>query len=285
MALSIATNTDSLTAQANLRSTTERLSSTFERLSSGLRINKASDDPAGLALADGLRRDAQLTSVAIRNVNDGLSLSSIADAALGEINNILTRMSELANQSSNSVYTTDQRSALATEFIALGSEVERISQTTTFNGINLLSSTRDVTIQAGIDGTATSQITIHSVLATLSAMGLSNGSGALSYSITGTTVDAAVTASRLALTALTTASNTLSNARGYVGAAESRLSFAVDYLSVARENLAAAESRIRDADIAQEVAEMVRLQVLQQAGTAVLAQANQQPATVLKLLG
>ena len=112
MALSIASNTDSLTVQTNLRANTDKLSTTFERLSSGLRINKASDDPAGLALADGLRRDAQLTAVAVRNVNDGLSLSAIADSALGEINNILSRMAELANQSSNSVYTTTQRSAL-----------------------------------------------------------------------------------------------------------------------------------------------------------------------------
>ena len=142
-----------------------------------------------------------------------------------------------------------------------------------------------MTIQAGINGTTNSQITIGAVLATLTSLGLSSGSGALTYSITGTTVDAAVTASRLTITALSTASDTLSSQRGTIGAAESRLSYAVSYLSVARENLVAAESNIRDADIAQEVAEMVRLQVLQQAGTAVLAQANQQPATVLKLLG
>ena len=284
MSLSIASNPDSVNAQTNLRKTTDQLSDTFERLSSGLRINKASDDPAGLIVADKLRTDAATMTVALRNSNDGLSLAYTADAALGEVQNILTRMSELANQSANSVYTTDQRSALELEFVALGSEVERIAKTTTFNGIKLLSASSDIVVQAGIDGSDNSQITIRGVLATLNSLALAGGSGALGYTLNGTTSDNAVTASRLAISALDAAQSTLSTQRGYVGAAESRLAKAVDYLGVVRDNFVAAESRIRDADIAEEVANMVRLQVLQQSGVAVLAQANQNPETVLKLL-
>lgn len=285
MSVSVGSNIDSLRAQNKLRITGDKLSSTFERLSSGFRINRASDDAAGLAVADLLRAQATTSAVAIRNVNDGLSVTATADAALDEVSNILTRLYELANQSANSVYTTSQRSALSSEFEALGSEAERVSRITTFNGISLLSNGGNITIQAGFDATANSRITITGVSATLSDLGLGLASGALTYSINGTTVDNAVSASRNALTAIDSAISAVSSRRGTIGAAESRLQFAVNVLSVQRENYLAAESRIRDADIASDVAELVRLQVLQQAGTSILAQANQQPATVLKLLG
>lgn len=285
MTLSVASNISSLRAQTELAETTTKLGKTFERLSSGLRINSASDDPAGLALADSLRADAKLAAVAIRNANDGISLTSIADAALDEVGSILYRMAELAEQSSNGVYSTTQRSALSSEFVALASEIERISVTTEFNSLKLLSNSSNVTIQVGLDGSSNSQISIDGVESTLDALSLANtGSSALIYSINAATDDAAQTASQLALDAVNSAISTLTSTRGTVGAAANRLEFAVSNLSVARENFIAAESRIRDADIASEVAEMVRLQVLQQAGTAVLAQANQQPGTVLSLL-
>ncbi len=285
MTLSVASNISSVRAQTERTETTTKLGKTFERLSSGLRINSASDDPAGLALADGLRADAKLAAVAIRNANDGISLTSIADAALDEVGSILYRMAELAEQSSNGVYSTTQRSALSSEFVALASEIERISVTTEFNSLKLLSNSSAVTIQVGLDGGSNSQISIDGVESTLDALSLANtGSSALIYSINAATDDAAQTASQLALDAVNSAISTLSSTRGTVGAAANRLEFAVSNLSVARENFIAAESRIRDADIASEVAEMVRLQVLQQAGTAVLAQANQQPGTVLSLL-
>lgn len=284
MGLSIASNVASLTAQRELNKTSNALSKTFERLSSGLRINSAADDPAGLAVADSLRADARVAAVAIRNANDGISVTSIADSALGEISNILSRMAELAEQSSNGVFTNSQRSALATEFEALGSEIERIAATTTFNDKALLSGSSSITLQVGLDSSANSQITIDAVSATLSSLGIGNAGGALTFSIIDTTTAGAQSAAQNALDAINDAIDSLSSSRGTIGAAESRLSYAIDTLTVVRENYIAAESRIRDADIAQEVAEMVRLQVLQQAGAAVLAQANQQPQVALALL-
>ena len=285
MTLSIASNVASLRAQRDLASNSKQLSKTFERLSSGLRINSASDDPAGLALADGLRADAALASVAIRNANDGISVTSIADAALSEIGNILTRMAELAEQSANGVFTTTQRSALSLEFLALGSEIERIAVTTEFNDRSLLSNSSSISLQVGFDGTANSSITITGVLGTLSSLGLaSSGSSALSYSINASTDLNAQTASQLALDAVNAAITSLSTVRGQIGAAESRLNYAINSLAASRDNFIEAESRIRDADVAQEVDEMVRLQVLQQASAAVLAQANQQPGVALSLL-
>jgi len=284
MPLSYSSNVESTRAQSRLASTSTKLSRTFERLSSGLRINRASDDPAGLALAENLRTDARIASMAIRNANDGISITAVADAALEEIGDVLRRMAELAEQSANGAYTNAQRSALATEFVALGSEIERIAATTKFNNQVILSNSSSIGIQVGLDGAANSIIWIGSVLGTLSSLGLGGAGGALSYSIISTTTTLAQSAAQTALTAVTGAITSLSNARGTIGAAESRLNTAISFLQVARENFVAAESRIRDADIAQEVAEMVRLQVLQQAGTAVLAQANQQPSVVLRLL-
>jgi flagellin len=159
-----------------------------------------------------------------------------------------------------------------------------VAQTTTFNGIALLSGSSNVTLQIGIDGTSNSRLTLQAALGTLASLGLGTGS-TLTYSLNGLTVDAGVTASRLALTAITTAQDTLNATRGSVGASASALSFIVRNLSTQRDLDLQAESRIRDADIAADVANLVRLQVLQQAQTAVLAQANQQPALVLKLLG
>lgn len=286
MTITAASNVASLRAQTQLSRTTQKLSTVYERLSSGLRINRASDDPAGLSLADSLRADSRIAAVAIRNANDGISITSIANAALDEISNILTRLSELATQSANGVYTNTQRSALASEFVALGSEIERIAVTTEFNGVKLLSGSNTITLQVGLDGSANSRISIQGVQATLQAIGLASpGSSALSFSIIGTTSAASELAAQNALDQITNAISSLSTVRGTIGAAESRLNVAIGYLQVARENFIAAESRIRDADIAAETAELVRLQVLQQAGVAVLAQANQQPALVRDLLG
>lgn len=284
MPLSLASNIESLRAQRQVAKTTAGLSKSFERLSSGLRISKASDDPAGLALADSLRRDIRLAAVAVRNANDGLSLTAIADSALSEVTNILQRMAELAEQSINGTFTHIQRSAMSFEFNALGSEIERIARVTTFNDLSLLSNSADVTLQVGIDGTETSRITVRAVLGTLSSLNIGNAAGALTFSIIDVDSSASQSAAQKALNAVNAAIDSVSSRRGFIGAAESRLSTAVEYLQVARENYAAAESQIRDVDVAEEVANMVKLQVLQQAGIAVLAQANQQPAIALRLL-
>ena len=288
MSITIGNNIASLQAQRRLADATGKLSDTFERLSSGQRINKASDDAAGLAIADSLKADQRVASVAIRNANDGISVVAIADGALAQISSVLTRLGELSEQSANGVFSTQQRSALQNEFNALGSEVERIATTTTFNGVALLSGGSTITLQVGFNSGSTSQIQITNVQGTLASLGLGgtgNNSSVLSYSISGTSIDAGQSASRNALDAVRTAISSLSQTRGNLGAAESRLRVAIDNLSVARENFAAAESRIRDVDVASEAAELTRLSILQQAGAAVLAQANQQPSLALSLLG
>ncbi len=286
MAITLGTNVASLQAQRRLALSSSKLGATFERLSSGQRINKASDDAAGLAIADSLRADQRVASVAIRNANDGISTIAIADSALGEIGNVLSRLAELSEQSANGVFSNQQRSALNNEFIALASEIERIAVTTNFNGVALLSGNSNVTLQVGFDSASTAQIAYAGVQGTLAALGLAaTNQSALIYSINAGTPALAQSASRLALDAVNGAIQSLAVQRGNLGATEARLNVAIANLSVARENFAAAESRIRDVDVAAEAAELTRLNILQQAGAAVLAQANQQPSLALSLLG
>ena len=285
MPVTLGTNIASLQAQRRLGSASDGLAATFEKLSSGQRINRASDDAAGLAIADALRADQRVANVAIRNANDGISTIAIADSALSEIGNVLSRLAELAEQSANGVFSVNQRSALTNEFVALASEVERIANTTEFNGVKLLSGNSTLTLQVGFDSGSTSQISYTGVQGTLNALGLAGtNSSSLVYSINGSSIEAGQSASRAALDAVNRAIDSLATTRGTLGAAESRLRVAINNLSVARENFAAAESRIRDVDVASEAAELTRLGILQQAGAAVLAQANQQPALALNLL-
>jgi len=279
MPVTINTNVASLNAQRNLATTTGSLNQSFSRLSSGLRINRASDDAAGLAIADSLRADQRIANVAIRNANDGVSLISIADGALAEIGNILARMAELAEQSANGVLSSDQRTALETEFSALGSEITRIAQTTEFNGQNLISTTNQFELQVGFDSNANSRIAFNAVQGTLSSLGLATSGDTLNVSVS------AQAAAQSALDSVTNAISSLAANRGTLGSIESRLNSTIANLSVVRENFAAAESQIRDVDVAAEAANLTRLNILQQAGAAVLAQANQQPALALSLLG
>lgn len=285
MAITLGSNIASLQAQRRLSNATGQLGTSYERLSSGQRINKASDDAAGLAIADSLRANQRVASVAIRNANDGISTITIADSALGEIGNVLSRLAELSQQSANGVFSVVQRSALSNEFVALGSEIERIAVTTEFNGVKLLSGNSAVVLQVGFNSTSTSQISYTGVQGTLAALGLAaaNASG-LTYSLNGATLTDGQSSSRLALDAVNSAIQSLASTRGTLGAAQSRLEVAINNLSVARENFASAESRIRDVDVASEAAELTRLGILQQAGAAILAQANQQPGLALSLL-
>jgi flagellin len=286
MTLNIRTNLPSINAQRNLASTSSGLQQAYERLSSGLRINSASDDAAGLAIAEGLKADARIASVAIRNANDGISIISITDGAINEITNVLSRLAELAEQSANGVFDVTQRSAMQLEFTALISEVDRIAQTTEFNNVKLLSGGASVTFQVGFDGSSNSQITYSGVSATLDSLGLATtGTSIPIYSINAASNDQAQSAARLALDAINLAITSVTRSRGTLGAAESRLETTISNLRTARENFMGAESRIRDADIAAEAAELTRLNILQQAGTAILAQANQQPQLALQLLG
>lgn len=206
MAITIGSNVTSFRAQRSLSASTNRLSGVFQKLSSGRRINKACDDAAGLAIADSLKAQQSVATVAIRNANDGISTIAIADGALSEISNVLTRLAELSEQSANGVYTTIQRSAVAAEFVALGSEIERIAETTQFNGVKLLKGGNTMTLQVGFDSASTSQISFTGVSGTLANLGLAaTGSSALTYSLNGATIEAGQSASRLALDAVNSA--------------------------------------------------------------------------------
>ena len=288
MAINIRTNLPALSAQRNLEATSNRLTTSYQRLSSGLRINRASDDAAGLAIAENLRANSATATVAMRNANDGISVITIADQAVGQVTSVLNRMAELAEQSANGVIDNTQRSAIQNEFSALASEIERIAVTTKFNGLNLIQGGNDLTFQIGFDGSSTSQLTYGAVDVRLAGMGLANtGVSAPSFSVLATAGDEVQSqvAARSALDAIQLAITSVNQQRGKLGALESRLEVTINNLQVARENFKAAESRIRDVDVATEAAELTRLNILQQAGAAVLAQANQVPQLALQLLG
>ena len=272
MALNISTNVSSLNAQRHLESSSTNLNRSLERLASGLRINSAADDAAGLAIADRLRADVRIATQAVRNANDGISAISIGEKALGKTGEILARLSELSSQSATGTVSNSQRSALQEEFTALVSEIDRISNTTTFNSVNLLSAGTTVSLQVGLDGSSDSRISFTTVDGSSSGIGLSN--------VSVSTAEAA----QSALGAISSAIATVASRRGSLGSIESRLNTAIANLRVARENFSAAESRIRDADVAEESATLTRTTILQQAGVSVLAQANQQPSLALSLL-
>jgi flagellin len=285
MAITIGSNITSLTAQRRLGASTDSLNKVFQRLSSGQRINSAADDAAGLTIADSLRASQKVSGIGMRNASDGLSYIGIADGAMAEVGNVLNRLAELAQQSSNGVYSPTQRSALQGEFASLSSEIERISATTIFNDVVLLSGGAATSLQVGFDGRSTAQISIGNVQATLTALGLAgSGSSVQIYSLNAVSSDAGQSASRAALDAVNRAIGSLSATRGALGAVESRLRVSIGNLSTIRENYAAAESRIRDTDVASDAAELTRLNILQQAGASILGQANQQPQIALGLL-
>jgi len=285
MAISLGINQGALRVNRELSKTASALSDSYARLSSGKRINKSGDDAAGLAIADSLANSNRLMQVALRNANDGISAVAVADNALSEIQNILQRQSELAQQAANGFYTSSQRSVIQSEFNDLGSEIERIATATTFNGVALLSGGAAVVLQVGTDTTALSQLTINGVQGTLQQIGLAAaGSSAMIYSLSGSTTAESQSAARNALTAVSDAISSVSQRRGSLGVMETRLQSTISNLSVARENLSAAEGRIRDLDVAEEAANLTRLSILQQVGAAVSAQVNQSPRLALSLL-
>ncbi len=285
MGLGLRTNLISLDAQRNLKATTGRLNQSFERLSSGLRINKSLDDAAGLGIAKGLISDARVASVSIRNANSGISILSIADGALEQINNILNRLLELSQQSANATYGNQQRSAIAAEYDALSSEMQRIATVTQYDGAPLLNGGNTIAFQVGFDGSSLSWFAMSNVQATLSDLGLADSGSAIpTYSLIATTELESQEASRSAVDAITAAINRISRSRGSIGALQSRLQTTIENLVVARESFQQSESGIMDADIAEESAEMTKASIQQQAGTALLAQANLQPRMVLELL-
>ena len=270
MAQIINTNIQSLNAQRNLNTSQNSLSTSLQRLSSGLRVNSSKDDAAGLAVAEKMNSQARGMTVAIRNANDGLSLAKTAEAGINVIGEHLQRMRELAVQAASGQYDSDNRAALNTEFQQLQSEIDRVISATNFNGQKLLDGTlSNLTFQVGATTTDESKITM-----SIGQMSFSAGT------ISGSSGDAALDA----ISVLDAQINTLNTNRASLGAIQNRFGGVLDQLAAAHENTTAARSRIMDADYAAETASLARAQVLQQAGVAMLSQANALPQNVLSLL-
>lgn len=284
MAIRIFNNIASLNAQRLLGTNNERLAKSVERISSGIRINRAADDAAGLAISEGLRSDIRASRQAVRNANDGISVINITEGALNEQASILIRLRELASQASTGTVGSTERQTIQLEFDALRLEIDRIAATTEFNGQNLVdgslassvSSGNQIFIQVGIDSSADSRINLNTSI---------NLTAVTSSSLSIDTLS--VTSSEGALSALdaiNTSIATVTQGRGKVGAVQNRLARTISNLSITVENLVAAESQMRDADIAHEVALLTRNQILVQASTAMVGQANLIPQSVLQLL-
>ncbi|HBR96097.1 MAG TPA: flagellin FliC [Gammaproteobacteria bacterium] len=269
MGLTINTNVMSLNAQRNLGNSQDALAKSMQRLSSGLRINSAKDDAAGLAISN--RMTSQITGLnqAVRNSNDGISLAQTAEGALQESTNILQRMRELAVQAANGTNSADDRDNLNAEFVALDAEIGRIASVTQFNGKKILgTSAGSFAFQVGANVDETMKITTSSIASTGETIDGSTASGA-----------------EAAITAIDTMIDQVTTQRATYGAAQSRFASAINNLQIGVENQSAARGRIVDADFAVETANLTRAQILQQAGTAMVSQANSAPQTVLSLLG
>ena len=271
MAQTINTNVPSLTAQRNLNSTQNALNTSMQRLSSGLRVNSAKDDAAGLAIAERMNTQVRGMNVAMRNANDGISLSQVAEGGLQEMSNMLQRMRELAVQSANGTNSTSDRANLDAEYKALDSEIRRIAETTAFNGVAVLNDedgTGEVVFQIGANKGDNNTLAIGTVQIGSVGGGLST-----------------VVRANNAISAIDGQLSTITTARAGYGAIQSRFESAISNLAVGMENQAAARGRIIDADFAVETANLTRAQILQQAGNSIVAQANSAPQSVLQLLG
>jgi flagellin len=280
MGYTINTNINSLNAQRNAGMNSLSLSTAMQRLSSGLRINSAKDDAAGLAIAT--RMDAQFRgiNVAIRNANDGISLAQTAEGGLQTLTDMVQRMRELTVQASNGTNQTGDLSALNQEYTQLSTEIARTVSSVQFNGQSLLDTTAQYDFQVGANSGQTISIAASSMaVATGDLSGVMAGSGAASALVT-----SAAAANSANLSALDNALTAINNVRANLGAVQSRFTNTINFLQSAAENQAAAKGRIMDADFATETSNLSRAQILQQAGTAMIAQANQLPQGVLALL-
>ena len=284
MAIRIFNNIPSLNAQRILGINNERLAQSVERISSGIRINRGSDDAAGLAISEALRSDIRALRQAVRNSNDGISLINVTEGALNEQSGILIRLRELASQAATGTVGSTERQTIQLEFNALRLEIDRIAATTEFNGQKLVDGSlasgvvaaNQILVQVGINSNSESRINLNESIGldaitssslSLDTLSLTNAGGALT-----------------ALDSMNTAIAQITSGRGKVGAVQNRLVRTISNLSITIENLQAAESQIRDADIAEEVALLTRNQILVQASTAMVGQANLIPQSVLQLL-
>lgn len=280
MALTVNTNTTSLGVQKNLNRATDALSTSMTRLSSGLKINSAKDDAAGLQIATRMTSQIRGQTMAIKNANDGISIAQTAEGAMQEQTNILQRMRELAIQANNASNSDKDRDALNTEFASMSDELTRIANSTQLNGKNLLNTTATLSFQVGSNTGTENQISIKLANLTASALGVNSGAIAISGA------DSAISANfSAAVNAIDSALQTINSTRADLGAAQNRLTSTINNLQNINENAEAARGRVQDTDFAAETAQLTKQQTLQQASTSVLAQANQLPSAVLKLLG
>ncbi|MDV9034069.1 flagellin domain-containing protein [Pseudomonas sp. RAC1] len=282
MALTVNTNTTSLGVQKNLNRASDAVSTSMTRLSSGLKINSAKDDAAGLQIATRMTSQIRGQTMAIKNANDGISIAQTAEGAMQEQTNILQRMRELAVQSRNDSNSANDRQALDKEFQSMASELTRIANSTQLNGKNLLDGSASVmTFQVGSNTGASNQITIDlSAKFTASDLGVTS-----SINIQGSDSTTAESNFSAAVSAIDNALQTINSNRADLGAAQNRLTSTINNLQNINENAEAARGRVQDTDFAAETAQLTKQQTLQQASTSVLAQANQLPSAVLKLLG
>jgi flagellin len=273
MGLRVNTNIMSMSAQRNLASTSSRLGDNFRRLSSGLRIDVAADDPAGLGISERMRSQIRSLSQASRNTQDGVSLVQTAEGSISEVLGNLNRMRELAVQSANGTYSDSDRLIMDAEFQQLITEIDRIADTTKFNEIFLLDGSEPtVPIQAGIEQGEVIDVPLADVTAATLGLDVAN------FDLT------SLTNATDLLDGIDAAIDTVNSMRGNLGAVQNRLESSLRSILNVRENLAAAESRIRDVDVAEETADLTRNSIMQQAATSVLAQANAQPQIALSLL-
>jgi flagellin len=272
----INTNILSMTAQANLNHTQNSLATAVQRLSSGLRINSAMDDPAGLAISQRMGSQVSGMQVAVRNANDAISLSQVADGTLGTVSNMLQQMRDLAVQASNGTNGSSDLINLQTEFNSLATEINRELSQTTFNGKSILGSQAGTnSYQVGANAGESIQLVTNNMASNSSVTTVTLNTTSISAG--GSTASAMITSIDSALTAINTE-------RANYGADETEFQGVISNLQIGVTNQSAAESRVRDADYAQETAALTRAQILQQAGTAMLAQANALPQSVLNLL-
>jgi flagellin len=268
MSLRINTNIEAFNAHRQLEGTQTLMSQSMEKLSSGLRINKAADDAAGLAISEKMRAQINGIQQAHQNAMDGISMVQTGEGALNEVHSILQRVRELAVQYNNGTLSTSDRAAITAEITQLSAEVGRIVSTTQFNGIDLLAGGTNVTFQVGANAGETIVLNNANLGGTYFDNVFANG---FSTSADIASIDLAI--------------NSIADVRATFGAAQNRLEHTVTNLGTYQENLSAAESRIRDVDVASEMVNFTKLQIISQSGTSMLAQANQLPQSVLKLLG
>ena len=285
MSMTINTNTMSLNAQRNTANNAMNLATTMARLSSGLRVNSSKDDAAGLAIADRMNTQIRGMNVAIRNANDGISLAQTAEGGLASMNDMLQRMRELAVQATNSTNTVGASGDIAklnNEFLELSNEIGRTMSATTFNGQAVLNGTAAYDFQVGANSAATDRIQVTSGNISL------NGNGSLSAVLSGGASSSLITGTALnnsaVIGAIDSAISAVNDRRATLGAVQSRFEQTISNLRISVENQSAARGRIMDADFAAETANLSRSQILQQAGTAMIAQANQLPQNVMSLL-